>query len=198
MSSPEKTTHVLYLHGFRSSPRSTKARMVAERVARDHPAVTWWCPQLPVSPRQAMDLLLQGVATWPRGNMAVIGSSLGGVYATWLAEHLDCKAVLLNPAVHAARDLAAHVAEHAAWHDPTQHLVFEPHYVDELRALQCAGPARPDNYYLLAAKGDEVLNWRDMLARYPAVHLHLLEGSDHALGDFADQIDAVFDFLNLV
>jgi len=172
--------------------------MVAERVARDHPAVTWWCPQLPVSPREAMEQLLQGISAWPRGNMAVIGSSLGGFYATWLAEQLSCKAVLLNPAVHAARDLAAHVGEHAAWHDPGQRLVFESRHVDELRALQCAGPARPHDYYLLAAKGDEVLDWREMVARYPAVHLHLLEGGDHGLGDFADHMDAVFDFLNLV
>jgi uncharacterized protein len=193
----DTTTHLLYLHGFRSSPQSFKARLMAERVAHAHPAVTWWCPQLPVSPRAAMDLVLGGIADWPRQRMAVIGSSLGGYYATWLGERLGCKVVLLNPAVHAARDLARHVGEHPAWHDPTQTLVFEPGFVEELRALQVAGPADPGRHYLLAAKGDEVLDWREMTARYPGVTLRLLEGSDHGIADFAQHIEEVVRFLAL-
>ncbi len=171
--------------------------MLARRVARDHPAVTWWCPQLPVSPQAAMELVSEGIAGWPRDTMAVVGSSLGGFYATWLAERLDCKAVLLNPAVHAARDLGQQVGEHAAWHDPAQRLVFKPAHVQELRALESTGPARPDRYYLLAAKGDEVLDWREMVARYPGAGLRLIEGSDHGLTDFAEHIDAVMRFLEL-
>ena len=93
-----RTTHLLYLHGFRSSPRSAKALKVGQRVARDHPAVTWWCPALPPSPAQAMDLLRQGTAGWPVDRMAVVGSSLGGFYATRLALDTGCRAVLLNPA----------------------------------------------------------------------------------------------------
>lgn len=197
MSSTKPTTHVLYLHGFRSSPGSVKSRMMAQRIARAHPAVIWWCPQLPMSPRLAMDMVQTGIRDWPRARMAVIGSSLGGFYATWLAEQGVAKAVLLNPAIHAARDLARQVGEHAAWHDPAQRLVFEPGFVDELRALECAGPTQPARYYLLAAKGDEVLDWREMTARYPGVMLHLLEDSDHGLSDFAEHIDAVTRFLDL-
>lgn len=197
MSEHQPVTHVLYLHGFRSSPHSTKARMLAQRVAREHPNVTWWCPQLPVSPRAAMDMVCQGVADWPRDAMAVVGSSLGGFYATWLAERLPCKAVLLNPAVHAARDLARHVGEHAAWHDPAQRLVFEPHYVAELGAWQCAGLPRPQACYLLAAKGDAVLDWREMLARYPGATVRLLDGSDHGLSDFSEHIEEVLRFMDL-
>lgn len=191
------TTHLLYLHGFKSSPRSNKSRMMAERVAREHPKVTWWCPQLPPSPRRAMDTVWQGVADWPRHGMAVVGSSLGGFYAAWLAERLDCKAVLLNPAVFPERDLARHVGVQTGWHDPQQTFVFEPAFLDELRALQCAGPAHPDNYFALIAKGDEVLDWREMVRRYPAAHMHLLEGGDHALGDFGAHVDAVLRFLDL-
>ncbi|HAY08820.1 MAG TPA: esterase, partial [Thauera sp.] len=110
---------------------------------------------------------------------------------------LGCKVVLLNPAVHAARDLAQHVGLHPSWHDPAQMLEFEAGYVDELRAMQCAGPTRPERYYLLAAKGDEVLDWREMTARYPGVTLRLLEGSDHGIGDFAQHIDDVLRFLDL-
>ena len=98
-------THLLYLHGFRSSPQSAKARQVADRVALRHPGATWWCPQLPPSPCQAMAMVLDGIAAWPGGRMAVVGSSLGGFYATHVAEARGCKAVLLNPAVDPARDV---------------------------------------------------------------------------------------------
>ena len=190
-------THLLYLHGFRSSPQSTKARQFAARVRHDHPGVTWLCPQLPPSPAAAMELLLAAVAAWPQGHMAVVGSSLGGFYATCVAEATGCKAVLLNPAVHPARDLATQVGEQASWHDPAQHFVFEPGYVDELRALEALPYTCPERYLAVIAKGDEVLDWREMSARYPGAHIRLVEGSDHALTDFDRHIDAVFGFLGL-
>lgn len=190
-------THLLYLHGFRSSPQSAKARVVAARVAQQHPGVTWWCPQLPPSPREAMALLVDGIAAWPRGRMAVVGSSLGGFYATHVAEACACKAVLLNPAVDPARDLAKYIGEQTAWHDPNERFYFEPHFVDELRALQCGPLADAKRYFAVIAKGDEVLDWREMTGRYPGAHIKLLAGSDHALSDFDAHIDEVFAFLGL-
>lgn len=198
MSVLPPVSHLLYLHGFRSSPESAKARIMAARVARDHPDVHWWCPQLPPSPREAMAMLVRGTADWPSARMAVVGSSLGGYYATWLAEQRGCKAVLLNPAVFAARDLARQVGTHPLWHDPAQHIAFTTEHVDELRALQCADMADPSRYFLIAAKGDAVLDWHDMVQRYPDVHLRLLEQSDHGLSDFEDHLDAVLQFLDLV
>jgi predicted esterase YcpF (UPF0227 family) len=190
-------SHMLYLHGFRSSPQSTKARRVAARVREFHPGVTWWCPQLPPSPREAMAMLMRGIESWPRDRMAVIGSSLGGFYATHVAEATGCKAVLLNPAIDPARDLGKYVGEQTAWHDPAQGFVFEPAFVDELRALECGPVADPSKYFALIAKGDEVLDWREMTGRYPGARIRLLEGSDHAIGDFGDHIDEVFGFLDL-
>ena len=191
------TTHLLYLHGFRSSPQSAKARQVHARVRERHPLVTWWCPQLPPSPAEAMRQVMQGIADWPHASMAVVGSSLGGFYATHVAEHAGCKAVLLNPAVDPARDLSRHIGEQTAWHDPGERFFFEPRFVDELRALAC-GPVRdPQRYFAVIAKGDEVLDWREMTARYPGAKLKLLEGGDHALSDFDAHIDEVFAFLDL-
>jgi predicted esterase YcpF (UPF0227 family) len=190
-------SHLLYLHGFRSSPQSTKARQFAARVAQRHPSVTWWCPQLPPSPREAMAMLMDGIAGWPRERMAAVGSSLGGFYATHVAEATGCKAVLLNPAIEAARDLAKYVGEQTAWHDPAQRFVFEPLYVDELRALACGPVADPSKYFAVIAKGDEVLDWREMTGRYLGARIRLLEGSDHALSDFGEHIDEVFGFLDL-
>jgi uncharacterized protein len=192
-----RTTHLLYLHGFRSSPRSAKAVQVHARVLAQHPSVTWWCPQLPPSPREAMAMVMDGIARWPVGQMAVVGSSLGGFYATYVAQQTGCRALLLNPAVHAARDLSKYIGEQVAWHDPDERFYFSPKHVDELRALE-AGPLRqPAHCFAVIAKGDEVLDWREMAGRYPGSRIKLLEGSDHALSDFDEHIDEVFAFLDL-
>jgi predicted esterase YcpF (UPF0227 family) len=191
------TTHLLYLHGFRSSPQSTKARQVAARVATQHPGVTWWCPQLPPSPREAMAMVMRGIAAWPRGSMAVVGSSLGGFYATHVAERTGCRAVLLNPAVDPARDLARYVGEQVSWHDPGERFFFEPGFVDELKALEHGAVGDPLKYFAVIAKGDEVLDWREMAGRYPGAKIKLLDAGDHALSDFDDHIGEVLGFLSL-
>jgi uncharacterized protein len=191
------STHLLYFHGFRSSPRSFKAQRMETEVRKRHPRVRWWCPQLPPSPREAMRMVADTIAAWPRERMAVVGSSLGGFYATWVAEQAGCRAVLLNPAVDPARDLARHIGEQTAWHDPTQHFYFAPEYVDELRALECGPVSRPERYFAVIAKGDEVLDWREMTGRYPGARIKLLEGGDHALSDFDAHLEEVLAFLRL-
>lgn len=193
------TTHLLYLHGFRSSPQSNKARLLAERVARRHPAVHWWCPQLPPSPRAAADLVMRGIAGWPRASMAVVGSSLGGFYATYVAAMTRCRAVLLNPAVHPARDLAHHIGQQTAWHNADEHFYFRPEFIAELGALEVGPLPRPERCLAIIAKGDEVLDWREMVARYPGSRLTLIEGGDHALSDFdRDHLDQTLGFLDLI
>ena len=191
------TTHLLYLHGFRSSPQSAKAKTMAALVAARHPAVHWWCPQLLPSPREAMAQLDDGLAGWPHESMAIIGSSLGGFYATAAAERFGCKAVLLNPAVFPARDLARYVGEQTAWNDPHEHFFFEPRFVEELRALEAGALTSPANYLAVIAKGDEVLDWREMTARYAGAQIRLLEGGDHALSDFDAQLPLILDFLDM-
>lgn len=190
-------THLLYLHGFRSSPLSAKAVKMAAAVQALHPAVHWWCPQLPPSPRQAMAMLMAGIAGWPRGSMAVVGSSLGGFYATWIAARTGCPAVLLNPAVYPARDLASHIGEQSAWHSPQETFFFQPEFVQELRDLDAGTLSRPERFYTLIAKGDELLDWREMSARYAGSQGQLLEGGDHALSDFDTHLAGVLRFLAL-
>lgn len=191
-------TRLLYLHGFRSSPQSAKARRMAAWVQQHHPDLRWWCPQLPPSPREAMDLVLGGVEGWPTDRMAVIGSSLGGFYATVVAERLGCPAVLLNPAVDPARDLARHIGEQTAWHDPAERFHFRAEFVDELLALTPHAITRPERYFAVIAKGDEVLDWREMASRYAGCRIKLLEGGDHALSDFDEHLGDIVRFLGLV
>lgn len=192
-----RLTHLLYLHGFRSSPQSTKARQVGAWMHGHRPDVVWWCPQLPPSPREAMALVMERAARWPAGTSAVVGSSLGGFYATTLAEKLGWHAALLNPAVYPARDLASYIGEQPSWHDPSQRFYFRAEYVDELRALEVGPITRPQRYFAIIAKGDELLDWREMCARYPGARIRLLEGSDHALSDFGEHFAELRDFLGL-
>jgi uncharacterized protein len=128
----------------------------------------------------------------------VIGSSLGGFYATGVAERCGCPAVLLNPAVEPARDLAKYIGEQTAFHDPSERFFFRAEFVDELRALAVPAITHPQRYFAVIAKGDEVLDWREMTARYRGAHIKLLEGGDHALSDFDDHLPDVLHFLNLL
>jgi predicted esterase YcpF (UPF0227 family) len=190
-------SHLLYLHGFRSSPQSMKARKVAAWMAAHRPEVQWWCPQLPPSPREAMQQVFDAIAAWPRERMAVIGSSLGGFYTTVVAERTGCPAVLLNPAVEPARDLARYIGEQTGWHNPDDRFFFRPEFVDELRAMAPAAITRPERYFAVIAKGDEVLDWREMAARYPGARIKLLAGGDHALSDFDEHLPGLLSFLRL-
>lgn len=190
-------THILYLHGFRSSPKSFKAQMLASHIAdlKSQP-VTWVCPQLPPSPAQTFAELQTLTANWPRDTMAVIGSSLGGFYATVLAERLGCRAAAINPAVDPARDLAQYIGEQTTFHDPQAHFFFRPEFIGELRALSPYPITRPERYWALIAKGDEVLNWEEMVAHYPGVPIKLLEGSDHAVSDFDQHLPDLLTWLD--
>jgi len=190
-------THLLYLHGFRSSPRSFKARRLQSWLAAHRPDVHWWCPQLPPSPRQAMALVQEGIAGWPAGRSAVLGSSLGGFYATAVAQDTGWPAVLLNPAVDPARDLAAYIGELTAFHAPEERFFFRAEYVDELRTLVVPRITHPERLFAVIAKGDEVLDWREMSARYAGARQRLIEGSDHALSDFDEHLPHILSFLHL-
>jgi predicted esterase YcpF (UPF0227 family) len=190
-------THLLYLHGFRSSPQSFKAQRLHAWLRQHRPDVHWWCPQLPPSPREALALMRAGTAAWPAGTAAVLGSSLGGFYATVMAEATGWPAVLMNPAVDPARDLAGYIGELSAFHTPEERFYFRAEYIDELRAMTPASITRPERYLAIIAKGDELLDWREMTARYSGVRLRLLEGGDHALSDFDDHLPHILRFLQL-
>jgi hypothetical protein len=178
--------------------------MVGQRVREQHPTVRWWCPALPASPAQAMAEVLQGLTDWPVERTVVCGSSLGGFYARWLQLRWGARAVLLNPAVYPARDLARQIGELPQWHDPSQRLHFTAAHVEELRQMEAdiarlgpQHPPRPETQFAVVAQGDEVLDWREMQAFCAGAQLRLLPGSDHAISDFGAHIDAVFDFMRL-
>jgi predicted esterase YcpF (UPF0227 family) len=184
---------LLYLHGFRSSPSSFKAQRLRELMERRGQPERFLCPQLPPSPKEAFMLLRELVDGKGPDDFSVIGSSLGGFYATALAEATGCRAVLINPAVWPARDLAKYIGEQQSWHSD-ERFFFRPEYIGELQALTVDRITQQQRYLLLAATGDEVLDWREMTERYAGANQRVIEGSDHGLSDFDDYLDEVVRF----
>lgn len=187
---------VVYLHGFRSSPRSSKALVTGDAVARraeQGAAIEWYCPQLLASPRESMDLVQRHIDASKCDRLSVIGSSLGGFYTNYLAELYDCKGIALNPAVRAGRELAPHVGMLTAY-DSEEPFDFRAEYIDELNRMQVKSITRPERYLLLAATGDELLDWREMSAFYLGAQQIIIEGSDHGIHNYSDYLNAVVDF----
>ncbi|RQO34943.1 esterase [Herminiimonas sp. KBW02] len=184
---------ILYLHGFRSSPLSYKTSLLAARMQALGRGAEYICPQLPASPREAIALALSIAQDIPPAGLTLIGSSLGGFYAAWLAERLGCRAVMLNPAVHAARDLASQVGVKTQYHS-NEAFEFKREYIDELAALAVPAITQAERYFLIAATGDELLDWREMVAQFAGARQRVIEGSDHGISDFADYADEVLAF----
>jgi hypothetical protein len=187
---------LLYLHGFRSTPQSRKAQQIAARMAALGRADEYVCPQLPVSPRATAQLLEDIAVRVPVAQLAVIGSSLGGYYATWLAEQTGCRAALLNPAITPYIDLRAYLGSQSVYFSE-QSIDMRPEYLDELLALDTPRITRPERYFLLAATGDELIDYRTMVAKYAVCRQHVIEGSDHQIADFAQYMDEVLAFCGI-
>ncbi len=187
---------ILYLHGFRSSPASKKATQIREALRARGRADDYVCPQLPASPRAAIGVALAAAKLEDPARLALIGSSLGGYYATYVAEQLGCRAALLNPAIRPYEDLRAYVGVHPVYSaDAT--IEWKPEYLDELRAIDTPRITRPERYFLLAATGDELIDWRTMVEKYEGCRRRVIEGSDHALADFANYLDEVLAFCGI-
>lgn len=171
--------------------------MIREDLARD--GVDYRCPALDIAPLTAMaqinaeieQCLLSG------RQIRLIGSSLGGFYASAVMElhpkRRDFKAALLNPAPWPARDLAPYVGDLPAWHSQ-EVLHFRQEYIGDLKGLE-VGITDASRYMLVAAKGDELLDWKEMVARYPGTQHHIIDGSDHGLSDFDQHWPAIKSFL---
>lgn len=187
---------ILYLHGFRSSPQSRKAMQLRDALAARGRAADFVCPQLPASPRAAAGLAEAAARLEDPQRLALIGSSLGGYYATWLAERIGCRAVLLNPAIRPYQDLRDHLGPQPVYFSDAT-IDMRPEYLDELLALDTPSITRPERYLLVAATGDELIDYRTMLAKYAGCRVRLIEGSDHALTDFERHLGEVLAFCGI-
>lgn len=189
---------IVYLHGFRSSPASVKAAAVTAAVAALPAAARprLFVPALEFSPMQAV----AGVEAWvreqvpdPAATLTFVGSSLGGFYATSLAERLGARAALVNPAIRPYDDLAAYVGVQTNLYTGATFVVTAAHF-DELRALAVPRITRPSRYFLLVQSGDEVLDWRESVAFYGGAFQHVESGGDHSFRGFDDRIPSILRF----
>jgi predicted esterase YcpF (UPF0227 family) len=186
---------IVYLHGFRSSPASAKAgqlRAAVDALPHDvRPALD--IPALAPSPAAAIAQASALVERHGDAPVTVVGSSLGGYYATHLAERHGVRAVLVNPAVRPYDDLAPYVGLQTNLHTGAAFEVTPAHF-DELRALRIARITRPSRYLLMVETGDEVLDYAEAVAFYGGAFQYVRGGGDHAFADFVAQIPAVLRF----
>jgi uncharacterized protein len=189
---------LVYLHGFNSSPQSVKGRKLAAAAAElvDPPLV-----HLPILHHRPA-IAMRDVCAWTDANvqdraaLTFVGSSLGGYYATWLAEQYGARAVMINPAVRPAATLAVlggtqrnlHTGE--AWE-------LTPEHFAELHALSVARLTQMSRYLLMMRSGDELLDWRDAVKRYAGGWQYVAGGGDHGWEDIDDEIPAMLRFAGL-
>lgn len=184
---------IVYLHGFRSAPKSTKARALGEYLKLHAPEIEYRVPALDARPAQAMSQVLWHCLGKAPGHLTIVGSSLGGFYATVAAEKLGCRAVLLNPAVKPCDVLGTQLGPQD---NPCTGERFDltRAHLDELRALAVAAITRPARYWLIAETGDELLDWREMAAFFAGCRQTIVEGGSHVLESFADRLEAIAAF----
>ncbi|WP_255536060.1 YqiA/YcfP family alpha/beta fold hydrolase [Polynucleobacter sp. 30F-ANTBAC] len=194
---------IIYLHGFKSSPESSKAVLTKKTILslkQQGQDVDWYCPQLPPSPQEAMAMVCAKIDQSHFEQLSIMGSSLGGYYATYLGERYAAqfpKVTLLNPAIEPARDLEKYIGEQKSWHSEDS-FYFKPEYIEELRNLYQSRVTQLERYNLIACKGDEVLDWQEMVAKYPKAHITLQEGGDHAISNYSDYVTEILKFHGLL
>jgi predicted esterase YcpF (UPF0227 family) len=193
---------LIYLHGFNSSPQSTKAQELIARVAalpdRIRPAL--YVPELPHRPAAAMTLVTRLIDDMGADDLTLIGSSLGGYYATWLAERYaaaDVRAVMINPTTGPGADLRPYFGPQRNLYTGEPYELTEQH-LREFLALKVDRLTRPERYYLLAQTGDELLDFRLAVAHYAGACQLLLGGGDHAFANFERHIDSILQFAGIV
>lgn len=183
----------LYVHGFNSSPASIKARQLKARLEARGRGAEFACPALSHRPSEAMrqlETLLQGHAP---ESVTLVGSSLGGFYATWLAERHGCRAVLVNPAIDPHIGLEAYLGlQHNLYTGESYELTRE--HLEQLSAFHVEAPTRPWRYFLLVTTGDEVLDYRLAVEKYAGARQLVIQGSDHGFAEFEQHLDAVLAF----
>lgn len=182
---------IVYIHGFNSSALSFKARVLGERMAALGRSAEFHCPELDHRPGRAM-AQLEALIAKEKGKAALVGSSLGGYYATYLAETNGLRAVLINPAVRPYELLAAYIGPQRNLYTGMQY-EFTAQHLAELRALELAR-VTPERYLLLVATGDEVLDYRAATSRYHGAAQTVVHGCDHGFSSFPTYVDEVLRY----
>ena len=184
---------IVYLHGFNSSPASGKAKQLGEYMASIGRLADYYCPALPNSPREAIVKVESTLARAQPATVTLVGSSLGGFYATWLAEKHGWKAVLVNPAVHPHKLMRDAIGTQTNWHTGEKWVLTDSHLA-EMAALDVERITQLERYLLLAQTADEVLDYRDAVAYYAGATQIIEDGGDHGFAHFERHFQTILDF----
>jgi predicted esterase YcpF (UPF0227 family) len=176
---------IVYLHGFISSPLSKKAVMLGDYLANVATGVQYVVPELHHRPKRALAQVETACAGIDPADLTLVGSSLGGFYATVAGERLGCRVALLNPAVHPHTHFARYLGPQKNLHTG-ESFELTPEHVEELAALDPASITRPERYWLFVETGDEVLDYREAVAFYEEACQSVTRGGDHSLVSFPE------------
>jgi predicted esterase YcpF (UPF0227 family) len=187
---------IVYLHGFNGGPQSTKAQVLRRYLEARGLGARFACPQLPHHPDAAIALVESEIARHPPGAVTLVGSSLGGFYATHLAERHAVRAVLLNPAVKPQRDLESYLGTQRDLHTGAEYELTREH-IEAWRRLDTPA-VHPERYLLLVETGDELLDYREAVAKYAGCRQVVVEGGDHSLASFPEHLPLILEFAGLV
>ncbi|MGD9786526.1 MAG: YqiA/YcfP family alpha/beta fold hydrolase [Sulfuricellaceae bacterium] len=185
---------ILYLHGLNSAPASHKAQLLATAMGERGIADRLLVPQLPHEPRRAI-ALAERLASSLGDDLTLVGSSLGGFYALFLAEQLGLKAVLVNPAVDAPKLARQWLGPQKNLYTGEEWVLTEAHAA-QLAALDVA-VTRPERYLLLVETGDEILPWRRAVEKFAGARQIVVEGGDHGFASFPEHIGTILRFAGL-
>lgn len=186
---------LIYLHGFNSSAGSHKAQVLKRYMQQLGLGEHYRCPELPVPGQRAIEVVEAEIAQHPRGSVTLVGSSLGGFYATYLAERHDLRAALINPAVHPHLDLRPYLGTQHNLHTGQPYELTEEH-LQQWQKLYLP-TVRAQRYLLLVETADEVLDYRVAVEKYAGARQVVVEGGDHSLKSFPEHIDLILDFAGL-
>jgi uncharacterized protein len=186
---------IVYLHGFNSSPQSHKAQVMERYLAARGLQARYACPALPPLAAEAIAAIDALMAEHAGAPFCFAGSSLGGYYATWLAEKHGARAVLLNPAIDPHVGLRAYLGEQKNLHTGEPYQLTEAH----LRGWERLRVPRltPARYLLIVETGDEVLDYRRAVERYAGAEQIIVQGGDHSLQSFARHLPRIVEFAGL-
>jgi len=186
---------LVYLHGFNSSPQTIKGRLLASAAAALQVPPRFHLPQLPPRPSEAMRIVTQWVDAHVQRAAALtfVGSSLGGFYATWLAEKYGARAVAINPAIRPYASLESFLGPQRNLHTGDEYELTREH-LDDMQALVIARVTRAERYLLLVRSGDELLDWREAVRYYAGAWQYVGGGGDHCWSDFAPMIPVILQF----
>lgn len=190
-----KTPHILYLHGFLSSPLSEKAQQTQGWMAKQGLAEHYHCPALPMSPKECARVIEAQVRALDGEKICVIGSSLGGFLATWAVEEFGLeRAVLINPAVRPYALIRQYLGPQQNYQTGEIYDI-KAEYADDLLAFE-RSPANTEKYWLLLQTADEVLDYRLAVDYYRGCLHTIEEGGDHGFVGYADWLPRIWEYAN--